>query len=224
MTEIQFRSFLPELTKDMPIIKASEYKYEWYKYAVRDLKEDPTVSPTAKCPGIIAVNNTGWIQRSYQDFDLEVLTENTIKWTSAIDQFRAKPGGFTDYIAGHSPEQYYKYNPDAFEHTCHTIIKVNSPWYVVVPEGYSLLSMPIPYNDENRIVAASGILTGKQFLNVQLFVKAKPGSDIIKIKAGTPLQQYILIKNEEIKTNLYEYAPEDENLLCVQKQKGRVFI
>ena len=220
MTEIQFKSFLPELTKDMPIIKASEYRYAWYKRAVQDFKKDPTVSPTAKCPGIINVNAAGWIQRAYQDFDLEVLTENNIIWTSVIDQFRAKPGGFIDYIDSHSPEQYYKYNPNAFEHTCHTIIKVNSPWYVVIPDGYSLISMPIPYNDENRIVAATGILTGKQFLSVQLFVKAKPGSDIIKIKAGTPLQQYILIKNEEIKTSLYDYAPEDEELLCVGKQKG----
>jgi hypothetical protein len=219
MTEIQFKSFLPELTKDMPIIKASKYRYAWYKRAVQDLKKDTTASSTAKCPGIISVNATGWIQRAYQDFDLEVLTENNIRWTCAIDQFRAKPGGFVDYIDGHSPEQYYKYNPDAFKQTCHTIIKVNSPWYVVIPDGYSLLSMPIPYNDENRIVAATGILIGKQFLNVQLFVKAKPGSDIIKIKAGTPLQQYILIKNEEIKTSLHDYTLEDEELLCVREKR-----
>ena len=67
--------------------------------------------------------------------------------------------------------------------------------------------MPIPYNDENRLVSAAGILTGKQWLNVQMFVKAKSGR--IEIKAGTPLQQYILIKNEDIKTGIYDYDPAD---------------
>jgi hypothetical protein len=209
VTEIQFKSFLPDLTRDMPIIKASEYRYKWYKLAADDLRKNPEVSPTARCPGIISVNTTGWIQRTYQDFTIDVISDCEVKWYSEIDQYNAfsKDVKFLEYIGGHPPEQYYKYNPGAFENTCHTIIKINSPWFVVIPEGYSLLCMPIPYNDENRLVATAGILIGKQWLNIQMFVKAKSGR--IEIKAGTPLQQYILIKNEDVKTGIYDFETED---------------
>jgi hypothetical protein len=213
MTEIQFKSFLPELTKDFPIIKACEYRYDWYKFAVRDLKEDPNASHTAKCPGIIAINATGWIQRTYQNFTIDIVNDREFKWYTEIDQNNAFSNTikFADYIDYHAPEQYYKYNPGAFENTCHTILKVNSPWYVVIPEGYSLLCMPVPYNDENRLVSATGILTGKQWLNMQLYVKAISGR--IEIKAGTPLQQYILIKNEDVKTGIYNFDPDDIKVL-----------
>jgi branched-subunit amino acid aminotransferase/4-amino-4-deoxychorismate lyase len=93
----------------------------------------------------------------------------SFKWSAEIDQKLLIHGNLMeDYINYHSSEQLEKFKPFP-ENVLHTIIKIQSPWVVDIPNGYKLLSMPIPYNDDNRFMAAHGILTNKNWLNVQLF-------------------------------------------------------
>ena len=56
--------------------------------------------------------------------------------------------------------------------------------------------MPIPYNDETRFVAATGLVKNKSWLNVQLFWNRINSKEIIK--KGTPLCQYVLIKDNSV--------------------------
>jgi hypothetical protein len=60
--------------------------------------------------------------------------------------------------------------------------------------------MPIPYSDNVDFTSAVGILRGNSFLNIQLFWHCLKG--VRTIKAGTPLHQMILIKDEKTDMNL----------------------
>jgi hypothetical protein len=60
--------------------------------------------------------------------------------------------------------------------------------------------MPVPYNDDNRFTAATGILKTNNFWNVQLYWHARPGKHIIK--AGTPIGQMIAIKNDTVDSEI----------------------
>jgi hypothetical protein len=78
----------------------------------------------------------------------------------------------------------------------HTLIKIQTPWFVTVPKGYSLLCLPVPYNDDIRFTASTGVLKGCNDVNAQLFWHVKKGKEVVK--KGTLLAQYILIKDEEV--------------------------
>jgi hypothetical protein len=194
---IEFNSFIPELVHSMPIEKSKINDFDWYKIMLKDYKSDSLRSHTAKCPGILSVCSTGWIQRCYQDI---VITTNgdmkSFTWRSEIDQKSLTHGEIMqDYVSYHSSSQLFDFNQFKKD-TLQTIIKIQSPWTVTVPKGYSLLYMPVPYNDSNEFTAAHGIVKDFNFLNVQLFWHCLNGE--VLIKKGTPLQQYILVKDEQM--------------------------
>jgi hypothetical protein len=89
------------------------------------------------------------------------------------------------------------------------MIKIQSPWMVEIPIGYKLLFMPIPYNDDNRFVAAHGILKGKNWLNIHLFWYKTNSKEFVK--KGTPLCQYLLIREEEVDFVINTSNEEDKN-------------
>ena len=77
-----------------------------------------------------------------------------------------------------------------------------------VPKGYRLLSMPVAYSDTNAFTAATGLLNeGIEALNVQLYWHNLNGETFVK--KGTPICQYILIKNIDI-TEKFEIAGNKE--------------
>ena len=194
---IKFKSLIPEILKDTPIKKCNPNDFEWFKKILNDLKKEPSNFHTGRCPGIISILNRGWIQYAYQDFLIETNGDlENFKWSSSIDQKKLKNGELLgNYISSHPKEQLQKFKP-FLENTLYTVIKINSPWVVYIPEGYSLLSMPIPYNDDVRFTAATGFLKGTIFCNVQLYWHKLNSKEVVK--KGTPLCQYILVKDEKV--------------------------
>jgi hypothetical protein len=210
--KINFKCFIPNVINNFPIKKTKPFDFKWFKKAVDDYKFNKPVEHTSKCPGIISILNFGWIQYSYQDFTIETNGDKeSFKWSSEIDQ-KSLPNGdlMQDYISYHSKDQLEKYKnfPNG---TLHTIIKIQSPWVVEIPHGYKLLSMPIPYNDDNRFIAAHGILKDKNWLNIQLFWYKTNSKEFVK--KGTPLCQYLLIREEEADFVIDVINEEDKNYL-----------
>lgn len=210
MNVIKFKCFIPHVIKNFPIKKIKPNDFEWFKKAVNDFKENKNLIHTSKCPGIISILNIGWVQYAYQDFCIETNGDlKSFKWSAEIDQKLLIHGNLMkDYIYYHSSEQLEKFKPFP-ENVLHTIIKIQSPWVVDIPNGYKLLSMPIPYNDDNRFMAAHGILTNKNWLNVQLFWYKKNSKEIVK--KGTPLCQYLLIKEDKYDHLIDEVNNDDIN-------------
>jgi hypothetical protein len=207
--ELKFVCLLPEVATTMPITEASKTNYSWFRTATESFKQQKehsigrTATHVARCPGIISVSKTGWIQRSYQD--IAIGTNGTgvgFDWSTPLDQANMATGHEWNYnyVSHHDDTVLAAYN-NLKPHTLKTTVKIQSPWVVYVPSGYQLLCMPIPYPDDNRFTAAIGILDGDQgpnFLNVQIFWHSLHGTEIIP--AGTPLAQYFLIKKQEVKT------------------------
>jgi hypothetical protein len=217
--KINFKCFIPNVIDNFPIKKTKPSDFKWFKKAIDDYKFNKPLVHTSKCPGIISILNFGWIQYSYQDFTIETNGDKeNFKWTSEIDQ-KSLPNGdlMHDYISYHPPEQLEKLKPFP-NGVLHTIIKIQSPWIVEIPTGYKLLSMPIPYNDDNRFVAAHGILKDKNWLNIQLFWYKTNSKEFVK--KGTPLCQYLLIKEEEADFVIDIINEEDKNYLKLKNGRN----
>ena len=208
--KINFKCFIPDIINNFPIKKTKPSDFKWFKKAVEDYKFNKPLIHTSKCPGIVSILNFGWIQYSYQDFTIETNGDKeNFKWTSEIDQ-KSLPNGdlLQDYISDHPPDQLEKFKPFP-KGVLHTMIKIQSPWMVEIPIGYKLLFMPIPYNDDNRFVAAHGILKDKNWLNIHLFWYKTNSKEFVK--KGTPLCQYLLIKEEQVDFVINISNEEDKN-------------
>jgi hypothetical protein len=213
--ELKFVCLIPEVAKTMPIVSAGKINYNWFRNATDVFKQQKentrgqSLRHVARCPGIISVSKSGWIQRSYQD--IAIGTNGTgvgFDWNTPIDQSKLETGHEWNYsyISHHDDSVLAAYN-NLKPHTLKTTIKIQSPWVVYVPSGYQLLCVPIPYPDDNRFTAAIGTLDGDQgpnFLNVQIFWHSLQGKEVIP--AGTPLVQYFLVKKEEVKVTVEQFT------------------
>lgn len=196
---LKFYSYLPDLTRDFPIQKASVKNWDWYQRMLDHLRHMQRVSGkdgglhVSKCPGIIDICNKGWVHYTYQDIEITTNGDGaSFQWQSRVDQKSQGVMGsiIGDYISYHVPSDFMMF-AQFRRNTLQTIIKIVSPWFVVIPDGYCLMSLPIPYTQNLMFSAAPGILRGTQALNVQLFWHELDGTHVIP--AGTPLCQYILL-------------------------------
>ena len=193
---IKFYCLLPGIEKIMPLVPAKAVDFKWVKQAREFYKTANHSKETTSCPGIFSLLNTGWIHRTYMDVTVETFGDGErVQTTTQMDQLRTPPQGkwIGEYVHFHTPQQLNGFREDV-HNTLKTIIKIQTPWFVDIPKGYSLLMMPVPYNDDTRFTAAAGLLRGKNFLNVQLHWHCLNSTEVIK--AGTPINQMVLIKDE----------------------------
>lgn len=211
--KLTFTCIIPEVAKMMPIEPANKVQYNWSNKMLASLRDNKnSIRPgeilkhVARCPGIAQIARTGWIQKSYQDIYIKTDGTGGFEWRTPIDQLSmiSYPDIQFPYVSHHdaSNTEPYGFLPND---TLKTVIKIQSPWLVYVPKGYSLLCLPIPYNDDTRFTASFGVIDGDGGvvnLNVQLFWHVLQGEEVIS--AGTPLAQYILIKKQKIKVEVTE--------------------
>jgi len=197
----------------MPIVPAGKIQYQWAKKMIANMKKEREHVPinsrhqhVAKCPGISLVARQGWVQKSYQDIYIKTDGREGFEWSTPLDQTQLTVDHewkfpYVTYHPTTQSEPYGILKPE----TLPTVIKLSSPWVVDVPKGYYLLCMPIPYQDDNRFTATTGILDeGTNFLNVQLFWHCLNSEEVIP--AGTPLSQYFLIKKETVEVKIGPYT------------------
>ena len=209
MTQLTFKCFLERVKDEYPIEKISVNHFKWLEKANNYYRNNPQSIQTNKCPGIIGLLQTGWIQRAYQDITITTNGDGTsFEWRTPYNQKKGKFGvPLDDYVSSHSYDQLEKFRSSG-DHCLNTVIKIQSPWHVSVPKNYYLLSTAVPYNDDNSFSAATGLLKGDQYLNIQLFWHKLKGTHTIK--AGTPLCYYLLIERKKMnyKTKLIKNIKE----------------
>lgn len=205
--KIKFACLIPGVEKSMPIVQASKINYNWARQAAEDFKKKRdtagvggAVRHIARCPGIIKVAKTGWVQRSWQDIVIQTNGTGGFSWSTPINQATAATDHEFkwDYVSHHGADSIEPYGLIK-SGTLPTIVKIQSPWVVYVPKGYYLMCLPIPYSDDARFTATVGLLDGDLgpvFLNVQLYWHCLNSKELIP--AGTPLAQYYLIKKEDV--------------------------
>jgi len=184
---LKFYAHNDDAIKCNSLVPASKVTMKWLENAWEVVEQLPKNIPLiTRCPGIASVTSTGWILKSHTNFTIETNGDGE-SFNASVEE--------GPNIGRHVSEQMAIYRSSQ-PLTLRTIVKVYSPWVVDIPDGYSLLLMPIPYPDDYRFTAATGLLRGKQPINIQLFWHCLNSKEVVS--KGTPLNQMILIKDEKL--------------------------
>lgn len=199
-----FETLLPGLEEHMPIIPAKDLKRCWIESARNEFKEErqkeenqyTRFTHIARCPGIFDIARTGWILRSWMDIVIETNGDlDTFFWKTPADQKQLCPAA-AEAIGWHTKDEYFKFQKNFPKDTLKNILKIQTPWKIIIPKGYNVLEMQVAYGDESRFTVMPGIFkAGVASCNVQMLWHVANGKTLIK--AGTPLAQYILIPEEQ---------------------------
>lgn len=210
MKTIEFFSTIPGVAETFPIIEAKDYKPEWTKVAIQDLinkKNNIINNNTGRfthlsyCPGIFDLFKTGYIVPMW--YDVFIKTEKNkpgFSWTVADKDFSTLSD--IKFIDTHN-EEMTNFIPKR-KGTINNIVKINTPWNVIVPENLKFLCLPISYPDHFNYESTSGVLDSSlsSELNIQMNWNVEEGE--ILIKAGTPLMHIIPLSekafNIEVRT------------------------
>jgi hypothetical protein len=196
---IEFIHSVPGVAELMPIIPAKNHKHKWVERALENFSEvrqnhlwkHQRTTHITRCPGIFSLQRHGWILRTWQDIEIETNGDGkTFTWRTP-----SKIG--EDYVGFHDESQLAKFFSVWPDNTLRTVIKIQSGWSCIVPNGYYLLEMPVPLLEDHRFTTVSGYLSkesGPAVLNVQLLWHVLKGKTLIP--AGTPIAQYILVPKQ----------------------------
>ena len=200
---LNFKCLLPNLKKNY-IEKSSIKNYSWFSKALQHLKNNKDIElHTARCPGIINYLNYVWIQKAYQDIIIKTNGDGeSFLYATAFAQEKSKYGKYIGpYVHYHNKEQLDNFLP-LHKRSLKTIIKIQSPYIVTVPDGYWLLRLPVAYSDDDRFTGAIGFFDKTNFLNIQLFWHELNSEEIIK--EGTPLCQFALVPKNNFNVKITE--------------------
>lgn len=216
---VKFSCLIPGVKESFPIKPISHFRPQWLDSETQDYvaerkkyQENPweiiqNGMSIAKCTGIRKLFTTGWVITTWQDIIIDNNIETgELSWRTPIDQ-TTKSDILGPAIVFHN-QKTFKHCPHLAK-TPH-ILKIESPWIARLPEGYSMIQMPFPYQEHEFFQAAVGIFPedmGYMQMNSQLIWKA-PG--VTLVPAGTPLAHFMLIKNEDYKYEIADVTPKEE--------------
>jgi len=223
MRKIEFFSTIPGVAEAFPIIEAKNFKPDWTKSAIKDLVDKKSKSTNndtgrfthlAYCPGIFDLFKTGYIVPMWYDINIKT-QKNTpgFSWTMADKSF----GSLSDikFIDTHS-DIITDFIPKR-KGTIDNIVKINTPWNVIVPDGVKFICLPISYPDNFDYESTTGILDPSQSseINIQMNWNVEDGERMIK--AGTPLMHVIPLSEETF--NLEVRTANEKDLQWVKISK-----
>ena len=224
--KIEFLCLIPGVKESYPISSIKHYKPQWlheeateYARLREEYKQDPMKiiengRSIAKCLGIRAMFNTGWVIPTWQDIIIDKEADSDVwSWKTPIAQ-ESLNSKLNSYVNSHDPNSFRKC-PHLSKKT--PIVKIESPWIARVPDGYSLMQVPIPYQEHDLFSAAGGIFPssmGYMEVNVQLLWNT---SGRTLIPAGTPLAHLVLLKNEGIEDEVRDISTLEEKVWTAQK-------
>jgi len=202
MKTIQFFSTVPGVAEAFPIVEAKNYKPEWTKSAIKDLVDKKSkvinndtgrFTHLAYCPGIFDLFKTGYIVPMWYDINIKTEKDKPgFSWTVANKAFSSLSD--MKFIDTHS-DRMTDFIPKR-KGTIDNIVKINTPWNVIVPDGLKLLCLPISYPDNFDYESTTGILdpSHSSEINIQMNWNVENGERLIK--AGTPLMHIIPLSEE----------------------------
>jgi len=196
-----------------PIVPASEALPDWYENAKLTWGDGkPYESRNGgknfkTCPAIFDTLIQGYIVPLWADIYVEPSGE-FINGVS-IPRFIWKPDGgefMTMFPLGVSEDM------PMVEKSNLPIWKLNSPWFLKTPKGYSTLQLP-PLNDrDSRFEAVAGIICTDEYptyINIPFMWTAPQDYEGVLLK-GTPLAQIIPFKREVFQQEIGFITPEEE--------------
>ena len=226
MKTIEFFSTIPGVAEAFPIIEAKHYKPDWTKSVIKDLAEKKSkfgkefhydsgrFTHLAYCPGIFDLFKTGYIVPMWYDVNVKTETNKPgFSWEIPDKHF----GTLSDlkFIDTHN-ERISSLIPKR-KGTINNIVKISTPWNVIVPRGLKLLCLPISYPDHYDYESTTGLLDPSQSseINIQMNWNVENGTRLLK--AGTPLMHIIPLSEKSF--NLETRTATEKDLRWTKMQK-----
>lgn len=153
-------------------------------------------SPTIRhCPGVVDVMRAGYVLRAWTD--IEITTPEPPAPGKGTDKFIDRTPLGRDEIGGKvgafgpGLNQKFPLHPGEYDFA----LKFDSPWLCKTPPGWSLLYLPIPYEEKKPWRVLHGITDNDTFHIVNILAMwSHYGSYLIE--AGTPLCWLLPVKRE----------------------------
>jgi len=199
-----------------PIVPASEALPDWYKNSKstwgngKPYESEEGGKSFKGCPAILDTLQQGYIIPLWADIYVEPSGEfiNGVSvprflWNPAM------PGGNSFMVT--FPLGGTEGMP-MVEKSNLPVYKVNSPWFLKTPKGYSTLQLPPLNNRDSRFEVVSGIVCTDEFptyINIPFVWTAPPDYEGVLLK-GTPFAQIIPFKREVFQQELGFITPEEE--------------
>ena len=198
----RFFSLLPAVHTLHPITKADKLDRTWTKAERDDYRNRLSRCPVGKilenntpqypnsigrCPAINSIMRTGYVVYAPADFKVHTNGDgHTILFTTT--PFNPPS---SDYVVLHETDVTKWLMDSSKDKTVDQVVKVNTTWRVQADDDVVFLQTKVPFVNETRFSAVSGILDPRTAyeVNVQLLWHLMEGDTTVR--AGTPLCCYI---------------------------------
>jgi len=198
-----------------PIVPASKALPDWYKnskvtWGNGKPYENAEGGKSFKvCPAILDTLTQGYIVPLWADICVEPSGEfingvsvPRFRWNPAMPDGESFMVGFPLGATEGMP---------MVEKSNLPVWKINSPWLLETPKGYSTLQLPPLNNRDSRFEVVSGIICTDEYpsyINIPFIWTAPPDYEGVLLK-GTPFAQIIPFKREVFQQELGFITPEE---------------
>ena len=188
------KNFIPQWFRDMPLKHINVNTNFFF-------------NSTAKaCPSFVDYFTMGFVIPAWADIAMSVTDEGPVgKITKNRDSIEShEKWAFLDHT------NLYK---DTVKSTA--VFKLQNPWAVIAPKGWSVLQVPMFYNSNQDWQALAGSFDADIWHEANIHISYHGNGKEIFIKRGTPLVQYIPYKREKLKHSIKAYNPQIVNQLKI---------
>lgn len=192
---IEFVSVLKglELIPECVPIKSNKSIPTWWKNMPKQ-EPWPNLQTVKVCPGIPDFFKIGYILPMWADTSLYHNPEDG-RWAWNT----GRPDYDTIFSANvHPDEQFIDHaNPHLQGVGGSKVFKLDCPWRIFTPKGYSVLQLPLFYHYNNDFSVLPGVINTDthHYINQQVMYHGN-GKNVV-IKRGTPLVMYIPFKRDD---------------------------
>lgn len=198
--KIEFYSSVSGVVDSFPIQYSKESIPEWLSLAKHDYLKNKQSLSIFRCPGIVEILTSGFTVTTWHDIE--------IKANNLDELYGVCPSEELETLLGYPPIQIQK-GDGISKHlpkrpwSHRDILKINTPWCVMVPRDIKLLVLPLSYSTNFLFEASAGILDPSisNAINIQGYINS-----LGLIKAGTPIAQIIPLTEKK-----YELIVRDMN-------------
>lgn len=189
---IEFFSTIDGVCDLFPIVESKKCIPNWMFDARKEVVDsrDPNI---ARCPGIVDIFNIGYVVKAWHDFEISCTLDKitvTIPDKKIADLYKSPTIQIqhAEGVSKHIPKRPWSQK---------SIVKINTPWHVMVPKGLKFIMISMPYSENYTFESCSGIYDPSisSEINIQGYWNVPFGTQTIK--AGTPLAQLIPLSSDK---------------------------
>ncbi len=220
--ELSFYGYEPYIHLQNYIIESKSYKRNWIKKSLEIFnnkmleKNQNKVAGFHKCLGFADICNEGLIIKTTDEFAIETTNnEDDIKIHLRKGIVEVSSDGGVVYTGYNQPDLLFMDKNTGSNYSTPwganpNVIKMTKKWYIDTPKDIQYLIIPVPYSDDKRFMACSGIQDPMKSRDLTLFFWWFPKNAYEVVKAGTPIAQIIPISKKKIYDSwkMYDFIPE----------------